>query len=544
MASLPVVMIGTEKMLCIQETTAFMDSTVLAVTGNEGQRMASTGTVQNHRVNGSLCYDMNLGNNAPRNCGNPKTPNLLIEQKPSCRLDFVVPSSGKSTVDWLDGARLVRSRMPAIPTHYYDGKFVYGIRCDEPKFEKPAATFEECEQIIREVASLTDHSPQIAHLWGWQYRGKDTGYPAVAEVNQRVGGPEKLKHLLEEGPKHGCRVTFSDNYDDAYRISPAWDPAIIARRPDGELWLSRNWTGEDSYIVGLAKYMAGPGPERVRYTCVHYGLRETIHVDVVSYFTVRNDWDPSHPASGIKNLFEGRYKVLEEFKKHGVDVSSEAMRYAAIGKISFFWHIASHKQCPFGGKPIPLQPMIYRKSALWGEGGNNGPLIDRIMNTLFYNGCMHLILRNDIDRKDFSDLYYLNLLPWHNVNRRNIESFQRDGEKTIIGLEGNSKIELDWAAKTYSVVVDGIEIARDLATFCQLDSDRIAFYAQTQRELSAPLPKGWKATEISALALSPEKAEPFAVRVADGRIRVSIPERQPVIVYKTHAKAEKSLSRT
>ena len=114
MASLPVVMIGTEKILCVQETTAFMDSTVLAVAGNEGQRLASIGTVQNHRVNGSLCYDMNLGSNAPRNCGNQNTPNLLIEQKPSCRLDFVVPSPGKNTVDWLDGARLVRSRMPAI----------------------------------------------------------------------------------------------------------------------------------------------------------------------------------------------------------------------------------------------------------------------------------------------------------------------------------------------------------------------------------------------------------------------------------------------
>jgi hypothetical protein len=40
-------------------------------------------------------------------------------------------------------------------------------------------------------------------------------------------------------------VTFSDNYDDAYKSSPAWDPKIMARRPDGQLWLSRNWTGED-----------------------------------------------------------------------------------------------------------------------------------------------------------------------------------------------------------------------------------------------------------------------------------------------------------
>ena len=209
-----------------------MDSTILAVTGESGDRRVSMGTVQNYRVNGSLCYDMNLGKGAPRNCGNAATPNLLVGQKSLCRLDFAGAAAGRAT-DWLDGARLVRSRMPAIPTNYYDGKYVYGIRCDEPKFEKAASTFEQCEQIIRDVAALTDHSPQIVHLWGWQYRGKDTGYPAVAEVNKRVGTLEQLRNLLAAGPRYGCRVTFSDNYDDAYKSSPAWHPKFIARRPDG-----------------------------------------------------------------------------------------------------------------------------------------------------------------------------------------------------------------------------------------------------------------------------------------------------------------------
>lgn len=544
MASLPVVMIGTDKAACVQETTAFMDYTLLAVSGESGHRRGFFGTVQRHRVNGSLCFDMNTGNGTPRNCGNKETPNLLIGQKPCCRIDFLVPPAGKAAVSWLDAARLVRSRMPERPTHYYDGKFVYGIRCDEPKFEKPSATFAECEQLIREVADLTDNAPQIAHLWGWQYRGKDTGYPAVAEVNPRIGGLDGLRHLLAAGPKHNCRVTFSDNYDDAYRSSPAWDPAIIARRPDGQLWESRNWTGENSYIIGLAKYMAGPGPERVRYTCQHYGLQETVHVDVLSYFTIRNDWDPAHPASGIKNLFDGRYRVIDEFKKYGVDLSSEAMRYAAIGKISFFWYITSQRPCPFGGKPIPLQPMVYRKSALWGQGGVRGQLIDRVMNTLFYNGAMHLILRGDIDRKEIADIYYLNLLPWFHTSSRAIESFERAGSRTTIVLEGNSRIEQDWDARTYTVIVDGNAIARDLATFCPLDSRRIAFYSCADRELSAPLPVSWEPSKLSAVSLSPEKAELFAVRVENDTIHVQAPARTPVVVYQTRKMAQERLSKS
>ena len=167
--------------------TTWMDGTTLSVSGEPGKRRAALGTIKSHRVNGTLCYDMNTGPGAPRNCGNAQTPNLLIEQESSCRLDFLSASNNNAPLSWLDAAKLVRKRMPPIPNHLYDDTFVYGIRCDEPSYPKPASTFQECEQLIDQIAELTDYSPQIVHLWGWQYRGKDTGYPAVQEVNQRIG---------------------------------------------------------------------------------------------------------------------------------------------------------------------------------------------------------------------------------------------------------------------------------------------------------------------------------------------------------------------
>src|SRR5581483_4087360 len=160
-ATLPVVMVGTDRVLCVQETTAFMDGTELNVVGDAGTRRASIGTTKTHRVNGSLCYDMNTGPGTPRNCGNRQTPNLLVEQESTCRLDFIAAPDDCSSLTWLDGAKLVRSRMPAIPNHLYDSTFVYGIRCDEPSYPKPASTFEQCEQLIKQIAELTDYSPQI-----------------------------------------------------------------------------------------------------------------------------------------------------------------------------------------------------------------------------------------------------------------------------------------------------------------------------------------------------------------------------------------------
>jgi hypothetical protein len=49
--------------------------------------------------------------------------------------------------------------------------------------------------------------------------------------------------------------------------------------------------------------------------------------------------DPEEPASRITSLFEGHYKVLEEFRRYGVDVSSEALRYAFLGKVSYYWNM-------------------------------------------------------------------------------------------------------------------------------------------------------------------------------------------------------------
>lgn len=533
LGTLPVVMVGTDHMMCVQETTAYMDGTYLTILGAPAsEQRAFLGTSKVHRVDGSACYELNAGKDVPRNCGNAKTPNLLVEQQSSCRLDFL-PVRGNAENAWLEGAKLVRSRMPAIPNHFYDDKYIYGIRCDEPTFPKPAATFAECETKIRATAELIDNWPQIVHLWGWQFKGKDTGYPAVNEVNERIGGYEGMMHVMQSGKDIHATVTISDNYDDAYRSSPAWSDDIIARRPDGELWKSRNWTGEDSYIVGLAKYMEGPGVERVRYTCEHYNLPQTTHVDVLSYFAIRNDWDPAHPASGIRNLTEGRYRVLKEFKAHGVDVSSEALRYPMIGHISCYWYAQGPGNCPFGGKRIPLLPLIYRKSAVWGlSGGHNPDVTVTRLNELFLGASPRAVGLSAVDYKAALDIFYLWLLPWFEVHLRNIESFQRDGERTILGLEGNSSIEIDWAQKTHKVILDGTEISQTGQVTCPMGKDRIAFYAEEQRTLHAPLPQGWNPSDLGAVAISPNRREAAPFKLVGSTVEITVTAQQPVILYK------------
>jgi hypothetical protein len=526
-ATLPVVMVGTNRMLCVEEVLSYMDTTELAVENHQ----VALGTVKTWRVNGSLSFDMNTGPNTPRISGNSSTPNLMVGGRPLCRLDFSGDFDHNGVVDWLDGAKLVRARMPEIPTHYYDDKLLYMIRNDEPKYPKPLATFAESEKIVQQVASLTGGAAQDVYLWGWQYRGKDTGYPAVAEVNKRLGGLEGFVKLQQAAVAMNATISFSDNFDDAYQSSPAWDTNMIARRPDGELWESRNWTGENSYIIGLAKYMEGPGPERIRYTADHYKIHDTYLIDVLSYYTIRNDWDREHPASGVKNLVDGRYKVLEEFKKRGLDVVSEELRYATLGKISVSDNGPAGEESPFGGEAIPLIATIYRKSAIWGMHGQTWKKQPELY-TLFYNGHEFPWLPQQDWERSFAKFYYSTLVPWYQVHYRNIESFLRDGQRTVIGLEGNSKIDLDWTSDTYTVTVNGVDVARDGDTFCPIGKDRVAFYSRAAKQLSAPLPEGWDANSVVAVTMSADKKEAAIMSVRDGKLVVNVQPERPVMVFR------------
>jgi hypothetical protein len=533
-ATLPVVMVGTSKALCVEEVTALMDTTELAVEGEPGRRRAALGTVAVHRVNGSLAWDMNANPGKPRIAGNRKTPNVLVEQRSVARLDFAADYDRSGTVDWLDGARIVAARMPEIPTHYYDGRLSMNIHVDEPRWPAPRMTFQQVGTLVRQVAALTAYAPQDLYLWGWQFRGKDTGYPAVSEVNARAGGLDGLKKLIADARAVNANVSFSDNYDDAYKSSPAWDTRYVARQPDGELWQSRDWTGETSYILGMAKYMAGPGLDRVHYTCRQYPVRDTYLIDVLSYYPIRNDWDPEHPASGIKNLTEGRYKVLEEFKKCGLDIVSEQLRYAFIGRNSVNDNGPTGGASPFGGETIPLAATIYRRSAIWGLSGQEWRKAPEIYS-LFYNG--HEFFGGPETPEHYADLYYEMMAPWHQVHYRAIESYRREGDRTVIGLAGNSSIDIDWKALRYAVTVDGAEVARDGDVFCPIGDDRIAFYSRKGGTLSAPLPAGWKLEALAALALYTDHAEEAKLSLAGGKVTITVAANRPVIVFRNGAAA-------
>jgi hypothetical protein len=64
-----------------------------------------------------------------------------------------------------------------------------------------------------------------------------------------------------------------------------------------------------------------------------------------------------------------------------------------------------------------------------------------------------------------------------------------------------------------------------------VDESRIAFYSRAGGRLSYPLPPAWKASEMTARALTVDGRKPFPVRTEDRQIVVDGPARMPIMVY-------------
>ena len=522
---LPIGMVGTGHVGCLLEVSAFMDGTETSVVEVASTRRAQIGTIKVHRVHGGRCYNMNDGGDAV--CGDRSTPNLLVGQQSRCRLDFYQVED--SAVPWFPAAKLLRDRMPHTPTNYFDDKFLYMIAGKNKTIPEPRTTFAQSQELIRDIARLTDYAPQVAFISGWVYDGQDTGYPSEDVVNSSLGTYEQLMQLMQESRRFNANISVNVNYDDAYKSSPEFDLSFIAREPDGKPWKSRAWDGEDSYIVGMAKYvLSGRAKKRIDAMMARYKLRDAMLIDALSWFTIRNDWDPGHPASGYKNLVSGKWIVIDEFRKRGVNVCSEQFRYPMVGKLALSVDGPEPKPSPLGGDQIPLTAIVFRKSTIFGSAGG-GEL--HIQRNLFWNSRPGVWYQHNTDRRNITDYYYLVVLPYNKVHFLNAESYSMDGSQRTLHLESGSEITMDTTSDYYSVSWNSTLIATKESTTCPMDENRIAFYSRTEGRLEYPIPTHWSSAKVIAKSLSIDKAKPHPVQIAKGMIQIDVPAQVPIIVY-------------
>ncbi len=465
-------------------------------------------------------------------------PKNFLKVQDSCSITITIAGDydNDGEVNWIDGTKILREHITAVPNPYYSNKtFVRTFVDRPPTGEDPTGTLEELKfddvlQRIKDFAVQTDSAAYIMYLLGWQYEGHDSGFPSVDKVNDNLGGYERLVNLIKEAGKYNVNVTFHDNYDDSYPTHPGWDPDVICRDPQGNFMKGGVWEGNQSYLISSYKYAIKSGLDRVRFTLEKYPVQDAYFIDVLAggYNGGRKyDFNPESPAGAQKNL-EGKLMIIEEFNRNGLDVATEDFTGFFVGHVGTFGDIIALDNVNFRNEEeIPLIPFMYHGKTSFGMKISDP---SQKLKTLLYGQRAQKFtnLNSVFTPAD----YILDALPRQKLYGKIMTSYTKKADTEQVIYEDGSRVEINLKEDKYTVTMgDGITIARDYTSFVPMEKDVFMACSRDGGSIHYPVPAGWKVMEkIRAFKIGADGSRTHVeFRISDGNLEFKA---EPKIPYK------------
>ncbi|MFC1712649.1 endo-alpha-N-acetylgalactosaminidase family protein [Candidatus Poribacteria bacterium] len=430
----------------------------------------------------------------------PPAAQFVAQETSGLELTFVNDMDSSGIADWIDGAKYLRQMITCAPNKLYCDSIVYKIYCASPP-RTAATTFDECLDLIRSIHNLTDGIPQVVYLVGWQHDGHDTGYPDVSIVNPLLGGHDALLRLIQEARKLNAIVSFHDNYDDAYMDSPGWDQDMIARDSNGNLMRGGVWGGGQSYTISPLKYALKSGLERARYTVARYQIRDSYHIDVLSAVPGRHDYNSQSPA-GICETLQGKFMIVDEFNKLGVDVTSECVTEPFIGIMTRMRHLIRRDYEHFSNEErIPLVAFVIHGHVIYGGAQLHHESHEGLLGSFINGQTFSVDWARGTSEQEILDLIYLLDLPMRALATREMQSYEHQGGTERVYYD-DALVEVDWLRRTYRIVIDGYTVASDWTTMIPTSPQEILIYARDGRRIECPVPADMQ-SRIDRLTIHP-----------------------------------------
>jgi len=342
-------------------------------------------------------------------------------------------------VDWMEAALWHRDHMRTPSNTYEPRTFTYGIIMDwvkpvkEPAsgYAPPITSFAEALEIVRAVAKVTGNAKQRVALIGWQFTGHDTGYPALNEVNERIGGAAALRKLVQDAAQYNANIEFHINLDDAYPGRPFFDPSVLQFNREGKpyVWSYQFDGGPPDYRISLTKqFRSGYFQQRIASLLDTVPVAEGIRLD-----TFRTCDISVGPGEDIGIVSETVYggKILDWFLARGIVPLTEGPVDAYYGKLEGVQHRFAISD-PF--QLMMMQGKIYG-GGKYQEG--LGQTLGWSMNLAYAFretnalGGLHL---DKYSEADIADTYYLGNLTQSYLTKKNLIwlGTEKVGEKTVV----------------------------------------------------------------------------------------------------------------
>jgi hypothetical protein len=254
--------------------------------------------------------------------------------------------NGDGEVNWMEAALWHHDRLRTPSTKFDPLTFTYVVindwvkPLDEPAggYAPPVTTFAQTLDVIRTVSRVTGNAKQYVVLVGWQFAGHDTGYPALNQVNGRLGGLPALRKLIKNAEKYNATITYHINVNDAYQRSPLFDRSVLQFNRQGEpyIWSFQFKDGPPDYRISDTKqFRSGYFQKRVQAMLDLVPVKNAIQLD-----TFRNTDISFGPGENIGIVAESTYgaKILDWFSERGIEPSIEGADDAYFGKLERALH--------------------------------------------------------------------------------------------------------------------------------------------------------------------------------------------------------------
>jgi hypothetical protein len=452
-------------------------------------------------------------------------------------------------VNWMEAALWHRDHMRTPSDTYEPRTITYNVILDwvkpvkEPPvgYAPPITSFAETLEIVRSVAKVTGNARQRVTLVGWQFMGHDTGYPALNQVNERVGGLAELQKLVKDAAKYNASIEYHINLDDAYPDSPLFDPSVLQFNREGKpyVWSHQFEGSPPDYRISLTKqFRSGYFQRRVTAFLDMVPVSEGIRLD-----TFRNCDISLGPGEDIGIVSETVYgaKILDWFTERGIAPLTEGPVDAYYGKLEGVQHRFAISD-PF--HLLMMQGKIYGG----GKSDGVGKALGWSMN-LGYEVREANAINVHFERyteEEIADMYYLGNLTQSYLTRKTLiwlgtekvgeKQEQKDGKTVTIPVNNYIARFSDGTVSTvkddgYWTVVDhDFKSVDGQRRVIPIDDKEIVLYAADGGPFEWTLPSQWARASISATPITESVAAQHYIVGPDSKVQFSAKGRTAYIL--------------
>lgn len=435
--------------------------------------------------------------------------------QPLLQADVAILTTDRNTdgvINWMEAALWHRDRYPAPSATYEPNAFMYSIINDwvkpvnEPAggFDPPVTSFAESLEIVRTVSQVIGNSKQHVKLVGWQFTGHDTGYPAMNQVNERLGGAAALRELERSAHQYNANILYHVNINDSYPTHPMFDRSVLQFNRAGEpfVWSYQFLGGPPDYRIPHTKqFRTGYFQKRIEQMMSAVPVEKVIGLD-----TFRNADISFGPGEDIGAAAEAAYggKILDWLAERDLKATIEGPEDAFFGKVEhILWRVALKD---------PFQLLM-----MHGKVHGGGRYKEGVGQVLGWSGGGQYSVRDALmiggheakkyNPASIADEYFLGNLTQFYLTKKNLVWLGATSDKEYLGRFSDGTVSKVAANGRWTVTDQGVLTVDDQRRMLPMSADEIILYGVEGGTHEWQLPAGWKNARIT---LSP---------VGDGRAK-------------------------